>query len=410
MSDYDLEKYDLYSQAFKARAYETYAQLREENPIRLHKGFEVPLWFVTGYEEAKRILSDHKQFVKQYERTLTPDERAKMQKMPEMFDLLNNHMLNMDVPDHTRLRGLVSKAFTTRRILEMEPRIQQIADELIDNMLQNEAVDLIDEYAFPLPIVVICEMLGVPTSDRDKFRQWSNAFIEFGNSEAHFMQLMAEFVQYIGQMIADRRQNPHDDLISALVHAEDEGDRLSEAELYSMIVLLLVAGHETTVNLIGNGVLALLQNPDQMAQLQQDPELMETAVEEFLRYDGAVERATTRFAVADVEIGGQLIKRSTPVIVVLGAAGRDPRHFDNANQLDITREANKHLDFGYGIHYCLGAPLARLEGKIAIGTLIQRIPNLRLAVSADELTYRQSTIVRGLVNLPVTWNKTVNNP
>lgn len=404
MSEYDLEKYDLYSKAFKARAYETYDQMREENPVRLHQGLQIPIWFVTGYEEAKLVLADHKRFVKEYRSTLTPAELAKLEPEPEMFKLLNYHMLNLDEPDHTRLRSLVSKAFTNRRILEMEPRIQQIADDLIDEFKDKNEIDLIDAYAFPLPIVVICEMLGVPAADRDKFRLWSNALIEIGNSEATFMQLMADFIQYIGNMLADRRQNPRDDLISALVHAEEAGDHLSEAELYSMIVLLIVAGHETTVNLIANGMLALLRNPAQMALLQQEPELIETAVEEFLRYDGAVERATIRYAAEDVEIGGQLIKRSTPVIVVVGAANRDPRYFEDANSLDITRADNKHIDFGYGIHYCLGAPLARLEGRIAINTLIQRIPTLRLAVPASELEYRTSTIVRGPVKLPVTLN------
>lgn len=403
MSDFDLEKYDLYSKEFKAHAYETYEQLRNENPIRLHKGMEVPIWFVTGYEEAKLILADNKRFVKQYENTLTPAERAQMQPMPEMFNLLNNHMLNLDAPDHTRLRALVSQAFTVRRIQELQPRIQQIATELIDKVQAKGQMDLLDDYAFPLPIIVICEMLGVPAADRDKFRLWSNAFIDIGADEVHFMQLMQEFVQYIGQMLASRRENPRDDLISALVHAEEAGDRLSEPELYSMIVLLLVAGHETTVNLIGNSLLALLQNPEQMSRLQQEPDLIDTAVEEFLRYDGAVERATSRFAAEDVEIGGQLIKRSTPVIVVLGAANRDPRQFENPTELDVTRSPNKHLDFGYGVHYCMGAPLARLEGRIAINSLLQRLPNLQLAIPAAQLEYRTSTIVRGLVKLPVIW-------
>jgi cytochrome P450 len=404
----DLEKYDLYSQAFKAQAYDTYAQLRAENPIRLHKGLQVPLWFVTGYDEARLVLADHKRFVKDARRAATPEELAQMQPMPPGFDLINNHMLNLDPPDHTRLRGLVSKAFTAGRIQALRPRVQQIANELLDAVQEQEQMDLLDDYAFPLPITVICELLGVPTADRHKFRAWSNAFVDITADET-FMQLMTEFITYLGQMFAARRANPQDDLVSALIQAEEAGDRLNEAELYSMMVLLLVAGHETTVNLIANGMLALLQNPEQKALLQNDLSLLPQAIEEFLRYDGPVERATTRFAAEDVEIGGQLIRRGTPVTVVLAGAERDPRHFANPDTLDITRTDNKHIGFGYGIHYCLGAPLARMEGEIAIGTLLRRIPNLQLAVPVDALEYRLSPIIRGLVRLPVTWAKSVNS-
>jgi len=409
MPDHDIHRYDLYSQNFRANAYETYARMRAENPVLLQGGLQGPIWFVSGYEEAKQVLADHKRFVSDYRNTLPPEARDGRTSVPDLFDLLYTNLLSTDRPDHTRLRAIVSKAFTNRRILALAPRIQQIADELIDGIQDQGQMDLIDAYAFPLPIVVICELLGVPAADRDKFRIWSNTFLGIAEDEPAYVQRLTDFVQYIGRMVAKRRQEPQDDLLSDLVHAEEAGDHLSEQELFGMIALLIVAGHETTVNLISNGMLALMQHPDQMALLQQEPALIETAVEEFLRYDGAVERSTTRYAAEDVRINDQLIRRGTPVIVVLGAANRDPGHYEEADQLEITRQSNKHLGFGYGIHYCLGAPLARLEGKIAINTLIQRLPDLRLARPIQELRYRSSPVVRGLERLPIVWNSAATN-
>lgn len=404
----ELKKYDLYSQDFKANAYDTYAQLRAEDPVRLHAGLTgTPIWFVTGYDEAETVLRDHKRFVKSYYTTLPEQEREEARAANAMFRLTNQHMLNMDPPDHTRLRALVNKAFTTRRVNEMQPRIQTIADDLIDAVQDQGHMDLIDDFAFPLPITVIAEMLGVPTSDRDKFREWSNAFITPAVTEdevQQFMALMHAFTDYLGRMFAERHQTPRDDLITALLQAEEAGDSLSEEELFSMVILLLIAGHETTVNLIGNGMLALLRHPDQLQKLKNDPALIDTAVEELLRYDGPAERATTRFAVEDVELGGHQIKRGEPVIVVLAAADHDPNQFTQPEQLNISRSDNRHLGFGKGIHYCLGAPLARMEGSIAINTLLRRLPNLRLAAPADDLKYRLSPLIRGLLNLPVAWD------
>lgn len=399
---FDLEKYDLYSKTFKANVYETYEQMRAESPIRLHKGLQLPIWFVTGYKEAKMVLAD-KRFIKSYRHSRTPEQLAKLPPVQPEEALLDSHLLNLDPPDHTRLRALVSKAFTSSRIQGLRPRIQQIADELLDKVMANGQMDLIDDYAFPLPIIVICEMLGVPAADRDKFRVWSNAFIETPNSENDFMQKMYAFIAYLTDMFALRRANPQDDMLSALIQAEENGERLSEPELYSMMVLLLVAGHETTVNLIANSVLALLQNPDQRQLLQNDLSLLPGAIEEFLRYDGPVERTTTRYAAEDIEIEGHLIAQGTPVIVVLAGVDRDPRQFEDPNKLDILRKDNKHMGFGYGIHYCLGAPLARLEGEIAIRTLLERVPDLQLAAPLNTLEYRLSPIVRGLETMPVTW-------
>ena len=359
--------------------------------------------FVVGLEAARQVLGDHKRFVKNFQNSLPPEQRSQTGSGMDMFSLLYDNMLSSDAPDHTRLRALVSKAFTNRQIQALAPRIQQIADELIDGFAADGEADLIERYAFPLPIIVICELLGIPAEDRDKFRRWSHAFLGIADDEFSYMQSLTEFVGYIGQTIAERRVQPKDDLISGLVHAEENGQQLTEQELYSMIALLIVAGHETTVNLIGNGMAALLQHPDQKALLQRDPDLIESAIEEFLRFEGPVEMATERYAAEDVQIGGTLIRRGTAVIIILAAVNRDPAAFEQPASLDVTRDAHKHLGFGYGVHYCLGAPLARLEAKIAFNTLLKRLPTIQLAVPAKNLVYNSSSIVRGLKQLPVRW-------
>ncbi|MEZ4676890.1 MAG: cytochrome P450 [Caldilineaceae bacterium] len=317
-------------------------------------------------------------------------------------------MLNKDGDDHLRLRNLVNKAFTTRMITAMQTRVQGIADKLLDRVIDQGAMDLIDDYAFPLPIVVITELLGAPADDRKRFRDWSDAFVVPARTEAewqHHEKLLHEFIDYLGTLFAERRRQPQPDLITALLQAEEAGDRLSEEELYAMVVLLIVAGHETTVNLIGNGTLALLRNPAQLAYLRAHPDAMGVAVEELLRYDGPVERATMRFAAEDTLLGGQQLRRGDAVAVVLAGANRDETHFAHANQLDLQREDNRHLAFGYGIHYCVGAPLARMEGRIALNTLLQRLPGLRLAAPVETLHWRFNPILRGMQQLPVAWNK-----
>jgi cytochrome P450 len=321
----------------------------------------------------------------------------------DLFSLLYDNMLSADGDNHRRLRGLVSRAFTRRNVESMAPRIQEIAGELIDDFAPSGQVDLIEAYAFPLPIIVICELLGIPPRDRLQFRRWSHAFIGIDYDEnTHFGQLV-EFVRYITGLIDDRRAQPRDDLISALVQAEEDGQSLTQQELTSMIALLIVAGHETTVNLIGNGTAALLQHPDQTAVLRRDPALIAGAIDEFLRYAGPVEFATQRFAAEDVLISGTLIRRGTPVTVILAAANRDPQPFARPDALRVLRDAHQHLGFGYGVHYCIGAPLARLEAKIAFNTLLERLPTLQLAIPAADLVYTEGAVVRGLVRLPVKW-------
>jgi cytochrome P450 len=319
-------------------------------------------------------------------------------------------MLNADGPQHTRLRALVNKAFTTRMVEQLQGQMELVAKRLLADLYVQGAADLIEHFAFPLPIIVIAELLGVPTRDRNRFRAWSNALVaptpdptRNAQKLAKSRQLMEDFINYLRAIFAARRAEPRDDLISSLLAAEAEGDVLSEDELFSMILLLIVVGHETSVNLIGNGTLALLQHPETWQQLRADAMLLPDAVEEMLRYDCPVERAPMRFAAEDLQLGCVPIRRGDAVSVVLGSANRDERQFPDAGTFDITRDPNRHLAFGHGVHYCLGAPLARLEGRIAIQVLLQTIPDLQLAVPAEKLRWRTHPIMRGLRRLPVTW-------
>ena len=403
------QNYDLYSQTFKANAYQTYALMRQNTPVLYQPGLDgvTMHWFVTRFEDVEAVLRDDKRFVRDPRNAFPAEQVAEWPDPTPVFELIDNHVLNKDGEDHRRLRALVSKAFTSRIVGQMRDRIQNIADDLIDQVQAQGQMDLINDYAFPLPITVIAELLGIPAADRDKFRLWSDAVVTPDLSQgAHerFVMLMNEFTTYLGQIFTERRQQPGDDLITALLQAEEAGDKLSEAELFSMMVLLIVAGHETTVNLISNGILALLQHPDQLEKLKKDPSLMPVAVEELLRYDGPVEQALIRWAAEDVELGGQLIRRGDQVVVILAAADRDPAQFPEPDSLDLAREPNRHVAFGRGVHYCLGAPLARLEGEIALNTLLRRLPNLRLNIEPGQLTWRLAPLIRGVVSLPVAWD------
>lgn len=396
---------DLFDPVFKENPYPTYAELRSTAPVYRT---ELPdgrgLWLITRYEDVLAVLKDAR-FVKDWRKALTPEQLAQVPPIPPVMEPLTHNMLDTDPPDHERLRSLVSKAFTPRLIERMRPRVQAIADSLLDAVQDRGEMDLIDDYAFPLPITVIAELLGIPAEDRNRFREWSNAAVS-GNATQEYLEEiliphMTAFNDYLLALFEEKRKNPKDDLVSALVRAEEAGDKLSEDELLGMVFLLLVAGHETTVNLIGNGVLALLQHPDQLQKLKDDPSLIKPAVEELLRYDGPVETSTERFAREDIDLGDTVIPRGEMVLVVLGAADRDPERFADPDELDITRADNRHLAFGKGIHHCLGAPLARMEGQIAISTLLDRMPNLRLASSPESLSWRPGMVIRGLKGLPV---------
>jgi pimeloyl-[acyl-carrier protein] synthase len=385
---------------FHSNPYPFYRALREEDPVH-----QSPLgfWVCTRYDDAVMILRDprfgREGMAKRMEARLglTQDtSRAR-------------DMLFQDPPDHTRLRALVSRAFTPRVVEVMRPHIQEIVDGLLDRVDGARAMDVIEDLAYPLPVTVICEMLGVPAADQDIFKTWStdiarslDAAILPADSDAipRGRDARLGLADYFRSLIATRRKDPKPDLLSALIAAEEEGNKLSEGELVSTCMLLLIAGHETTVNLIGNGLLALLQHPDQLRALRDDPELIQTGVEELLRFDGPVQR-TGRMTTAEVEIGDKRIPRDSVVVSVIGAANRDPKQFADPDRLDVSRKDNRHIAFGFGIHFCLGAPLARLEGQIALGTLLRRIPKLALVSNVPE--WRESSTLRGLKSLPVTF-------
>jgi cytochrome P450 len=402
-------KYDLYGPEFRADPACVFAQMREHDPVVRQPGVdgETPIWFVTRHDDVAAVLLDDERFVRDPRNALSAEALEERNAAFALaLEAIENHMLNRDGDDHRRLRRLVTKAFTPKRVEELRPRIQAIADGLIDAVEPRGAMDLSADYAFPLPITVIAELLGVPADDQDRFKEWSDAIISPAlapEDMERFFEQMGEFVGYLTDFFEQRRAAPTDDLVSALLAARDESDALSEQELFGTVVLLIVAGHETTVGLIGNAVLNLLERPDQLALLRADPTLIPGAVEEILRFEGPVERSLNRWAATDVELGGQSIHKGDLVIPILAAAGRDPARFPEPDRLDVTRKDTRHLSFGRGSHYCLGAPLARLEAEIALETLFRRLPELRLAVPREQLEWRPTPGFRRVVALPVAW-------
>ncbi|SFS33623.1 cytochrome P450 family protein [Saccharopolyspora flava] len=394
--------------AFAQDLHARYAELREAGPVhRLVNESGLPVWVVTRYDEARALLADPR-LGKDAQTIfrLVMDRFAPGAERPEAddgrfagagFDL---HMLNMDPPDHTRLRKLVVKAFTARRIEDLRPRIEEITEELLSAMAHQDEVDFLDAFAFPLPIRVICELLGVDESRRDDFRRWTNRLLDDIDTEAS-VRAAGEMAQYLTELLATKRAHPGDDLLTALIEVSEDEDRLSEAELISMVFLLLVAGHETTVNLIGNGVLALLTHPEQFARLRADPDLVDAAVEEMLRFDGPLMHSTFRFTTEPITIGGTDIPAGEFVWASLAAADHDSRRFPDGDAFDITRDTRGHLAFGHGIHFCLGAPLARMEAQVALRGLLAHFPGLELATAPEDLTRRNSSLIHGLRSLPV---------
>ena len=364
-------------------------------------------WMVTRIEEAVRILKDHAHFTVD-PRSIGAEDLfrqnvADASDTPAFF-VGGSSMVSVDEPDHRRLRGLVSKAFTPRYMEGLRPRVQQIADELLDRVQDQGHMDLVENYAFPLPINVISEMLGVPQEDRAQIRVWSESLVTgmgLAGRDEQTIAHMRAFASYAMQLVAEKRLHPADDLISQLIAIEEEGDRLSEAELLSMITLLIFAGHETTSNLIGIGTLTLLDHPDQLEKLKADLRLVPSAVEELLRFNGPVTMPVPRFAREETELAGQHIKKGDLLIIALISANWDETQFTQPDEMDIARTLNRHIAFGQGIHVCLGAPLARLEGDIAFTTLLKRLPNLRLSVPRESITWRVSGNLRGLTALPV---------
>lgn len=385
-----------FGDAFRRDPHPVYARLREQGPVHRVRFAGADsgrlVWLVVGYEEARAALADPR----------LAKDTAKIGSPMLDEEKIGKYLLVADPPQHTRLRSLVTRAFTMRRVEELRPRIQRITDDLLDEMLPRGRADLIEALAYPLPLTVICELLGVPDMDRAEFRRVSTEVVAPTDAGTEY-DAIVRLARYLADLIEDKRcAGPTDDLLSDLIRTTaEDGDRLSSRELSGMAYLLLVAGHETTVNLIGNGVHALLTHPDQLAALRADMSLLDGAVEEMLRYEGPVETATFRYAAEPLEIAGTTIEQGQSVMIGLTAADRDGGRYAEPDRFDIRRDARGHLAFGHGIHYCLGATLARLEGRIAVGTLLERAPGLALDGSPGE--WLPGMLIRGMRSLPVRW-------
>jgi len=386
-----------------ADPYAMYRALREQSPIYWSEMMES--WVLTRYADIDAVLMDGR-FSSDRSRAETRFSQM-MREQQEQYGPMGNTqtMLTADPPDHTRLRKLVSKAFTPRSVENLRPRIQEIVDYVLGEAGERGEFEIIHDLAYPLPVIVIAEMLGVPPEDRHRFKEWSDTVVAtlggpFTPPEAMEAgrKSIDELAEYFSHIIAERRAEPRDDLISGLIAAEEGGQVLSEDEIFATCILLLIAGNETTTNLIGTSMLALFRNPDQMQLLRETPTLISSAVEELLRFAGPV-HGTGRVPKEDIEIAGHTFKPGEMVFTLLAAGNRDPAHYENPEQLDITRNPTDHLAFGDGIHFCLGAPLARAEAQIAIGTLLQRFPNLRLLDEDPE--WGGTFIIRGPKRLNV---------
>jgi cytochrome P450 len=362
-------------------------------------------WVLSRYEDVLSVLHDPRfsadeQNLPGFDKFI---ERRKKLGLMDPDEEVPVSMLRSDAPDHTRLRKLVSKAFTPHAIAALAPKIDRLVREHLDAVAARGEMDLIADLASPLPVIVIAELIGVPREDRDRFKHWSNEIVRsigFSNIHDERASVMAgrELRAYFQEMANQRREDPRDDLMSGLLQAEEEGDRLTLPEVFGLLELILIAGNETTTNLIGNGMLALLRNPDQLEALQRDPSLLHSAVEELLRYDGPVQ-ATSRIALDDLEFRGAKLRKGQNVMILIGSANHDPDQFDDPYRLDIRRSPNEHIAFGHGVHFCLGSHLARMEGRAAIAALVERFPSMKLAT--DRPRWRRNIILHGLKELPV---------
>jgi cytochrome P450 len=394
--------FDPVSGGARQNPYPMYAKLRGKDPV--HRSRLTQGWVLTRHADVQMVLRDPR--FSAVRANSTAMQTLNFDESSHFYRWFSKSLLAIDPPDHTRLRTLATKAFTPRAVEAIRPRIEQVVDELLAAVEPSGRMDVIRDIAYPLPVIVIAEMLGVPPDDRDRFKAWSDALGEaldpLVGAEAlrRADRAALEIGDYFRGIIAERRVEPREDLLTALIAAREEGDRLSEDELLAICVLLLAAGNETTTNLIGNGLLALLRHPDQLRRLREEPDLIEDAVEELLRFDSPVQ-LTNRIAMEDLELDGRQIRKGDDVVLVLGAANHDPEQFPNPQLLDVGRGGLRHLAFGMGIHFCLGAPLARVEGQIALRAIVERLHGLRLATR--EPAWRPTVTLRGLKSLPVTF-------
>jgi pimeloyl-[acyl-carrier protein] synthase len=400
-----LSLYHLLRPEVLADPYPLYHRLRTEDPV-LWDPF-LHAWVVTRYADVVQVLLDFSAL-----RTPTPEQLTDMglSDLSPIARVMVKQMLFMDPPAHTRLRGLCSQAFTPRRVEALREHIQDIANRLLDSRLPFSEMDVVADFAAPLPAIVTAEMLGVPISDHPQLKRWSADFAEMLGNFQHnpnranrVRSSLSEMTNYFSEAIREQRVHPRDGLVSSLLAAEIDGDRLSQEEVVANLIVTMVGGQETTTNLIGNGVLTLLHNPDVMEELRSDLSLIPSAVEELLRYESPSQH-TARLAPQDTEIGGKRIQKRQAVIAVMGAANRDPDRFPDPDRLDIRRQDNRHVAFGFGAHFCFGAPLARIEGQIAFATILQRLPNLQM--KPGPITWRENLGLRGLVALPVSFDPT----
>ncbi|MBW8010811.1 MAG: cytochrome P450 [Chloroflexi bacterium] len=399
------DEFKLFSKERIRNPYGIYTKMRREEPIcqYMDPQNETSIWYLTRFDDVHDVLKDDKRFVSDRRNVSTEISEKKLVK-DKYERVIQNHLATKDPPDHTRLRDLTKKVLTPELADELESFVQETSNQLIDKVESKGKMDLIEDYAIPVPLSVIGKLLGVPATDHNKFRRWTQVYVDPSQSRK-FKKQIGEFTSWARKKVAERQAEPQDDLITYLIQARESGEILDEDELLSMMFLMLLAGHDTTTNLIANGTLILLRYPDLWEKLKDDPTLMDTAVEELLRFESPVQGATVRYASEDVNIRGHLIKRGDKVQVMMGAANYDPEQFHLPEELDLSRKPNRHMAFGHGIHFCLGAPFGRMEGRVALNTLIQRIPNLRLAVSEEKLKWNPSIYIRGLSKLPVAWNK-----
>lgn len=377
-----------------------YTALRREEPMcRVQLPYGEPAWLATRYEDVKVVLGDPR-----FSRAAAV---GRDQPRSRPYPAGAGAMISLDPPEHSRLRRLVAKAFTMRRIEQLRPRVQQIADGLVEAMIaKGPPAELVQDFGLPLPIAVMCELLGVPFEDRADFRRWADAYLSTSKfTREQVGESRAQLREYVSALTAERRKESQDDLLSALVAARDAEDRLSEEELLTMAETILVAGHETTATQIPNFVYLLLTNPDQLAVLRGDLDLVPRAVEELVRYIPAgAGSSQPRYALEDVELGGVIVRAGEPVVVDRSSANRDESVYTDPDRLDLTRKEAAHIGFGHGAHHCLGAPLARMELQVTLHTLLTRLPGLRFADSADDVVWKSGVSTRGPERMPVTWD------